>query len=368
MKILELCHYSAGICGVWNRVREESSRLAKKGHEIRVFSSNLVKGNNNIASSEDEFEGVKIRRFKAKKLGGESFMYWDFKKDALEYNPDVIIAHSYRQIHTTTALRIGKKIGARVILVTHAPFVEGNMTRGFFAKWFVRFYDWFIGPFSLNKLDKIIAITKWEIPYLKRLGIKENKIEYIPNGIPEEFFKFEKRREENEILFLGRISPIKSLEVLIEAISLIKNKEVKLEIVGPIEEDYFKKLENIIKKKDLRDRVIFTGVIYDIRDKIKKIDSAKVFVLPSKSEAMPQALIEAMAREKIVIASDNKGARDLIVNGKNGYLFRVGDFKELARKIDFALSENAGIGVNARESVEKFNWDKIIKKIEGLLG
>ena len=43
MKILELTNFSAGICGVWARVREEAVRLAKK-HEVRVFSSNFVKG------------------------------------------------------------------------------------------------------------------------------------------------------------------------------------------------------------------------------------------------------------------------------------------------------------------------------------
>jgi glycosyltransferase involved in cell wall biosynthesis len=49
-------------------------------------------------------------------------------------------------------------------------------------------YDNTIGKSTINKFDKIIAITKWEYPYLKKLGLKENKISYIPNGIPEQFF------------------------------------------------------------------------------------------------------------------------------------------------------------------------------------
>ena len=50
MKILELCPFSAGVCGVWTRVLEESKRLSDKGHEIKVFSSNFIKGTNEIAT------------------------------------------------------------------------------------------------------------------------------------------------------------------------------------------------------------------------------------------------------------------------------------------------------------------------------
>jgi len=104
-----------------------------------------------------------------------------------------------------------------------------------------------------------------------------------------------------------------------------------------------------------------------MKKKIEKIDSAKIFVLPSKTEAMPQSLIEAMAREKIVIASNNRGARELVSEGKNGYLFQIGNQKELAEKIDGALeSKNKNIQKQARKSVEKFSWDKVIKELEGL--
>ncbi len=78
MKILELTNYSAGICGVWNRVKEEAARLSKKNHEVVVFSSNFTKGSDEIAKSKDKIGGVLIRRFPARKLGGESFMKWDF--------------------------------------------------------------------------------------------------------------------------------------------------------------------------------------------------------------------------------------------------------------------------------------------------
>ncbi len=366
LHILELCDYSAGICGVWQRVKQEAELLSKK-NKVKVFSSNATKGSEKIAKSEDKFGKIEIKRFPFKKLGGESFMVWNFEEEAFKFNPNIFIAHSYRHPHTTKALKIAKKINARVFLVTHAPFVEKNSTRSFFEKLAVNFYDLFIALRTLNKFDKIIAITRWEIPYLLNLGVKKNKIVYIPNGIPEEFFKTPFLKEQNKILFLGRISPIKNLEVLIKALSLIQKKDFLLEIVGPTEKDYLKRLICLIKGLNLSKKVKFTKPIFDLKEKIKKIDSCSVFVLPSKREAMPQSLIEAMARKKVVIASSNKGTREIIEDNKNGYLFQNNNSRDLADKLDFVLSRKQDFLKNqAKKSTEQFKWPKIIKKLESL--
>jgi L-malate glycosyltransferase len=366
MKILELTNYSAGICGVWQRVKQESEFLSKKGYNVMIFSSNFIKGKDKIASEFDETGNIRIRRFTAKKLGGESFMRWDFEKEALKYKPDIIIAHSYRHLHTKKALKIAKKLGAKVFLVTHAPF-DRSSTRSFISKIIVKAYDIFIGKRILNKFDKIIVITKWEISYFLKLGCKKEKIIYIPNGISEEFLKQKKSKEQNKILFLGRISPIKNLETLILAMKFIKDRKIILEIVGPAERDYFIKLKKLIKEKKLSKRIKFSEPIYNLKNKIKKIDSCKIFALPSKSEGMPQSLIEAMVREKMVISSNNLGAKDLIINEENGYLFDIGNEKQLAKKIDFALYKpHFKIKKKAKKSVEKFSINNLIEKLENL--
>ncbi len=379
MKILELTGFSSGACGVWNRVKEESILLSKKGHEVRVFSSNLVKGNTEKAKSFEKIGKVSIQRFSAIKPGhppirfvpgGEGYMFWNFSKameEAMKFKPDAIICHTYRQNHTLFGLRLAKKLGIKVFLVTHAPFVEKHKTRSFLAALSTEFYDYFIGKRTINKFDKIMPITKWELAYLKKLGVKHNKLNYLPNGIPKEFFKQKKIKENsNKILFLGRISPIKNIEALINAMSLLKEK-AQLEIVGPAEGDYLRKLKKLINEKGLQNKIKFSKPIYDLKSKIRKIDSAKVFVLPSIREAMPQALIEAMAREKIVVSSDNPGSKELISKSKNGYLFKLKDKADLAKKLDLALKGNKKLGKEARKSVERFSWDKIILRLEKLI-
>ena len=106
-------------------------------------------------------------------------------------------------------------------------------------------------------------------------------------------------------------------------------------------------------------------MIYNIKKKIAKIDSCKIYVLASRVEGMPQGLIEAMSRGKIVIGSDSVAIRDIIQDNKNGYLFEFDNPKSLAEKINLAI-KNKKIGDEAKKSVEKFNWKIIIKQLEQL--
>jgi glycosyltransferase involved in cell wall biosynthesis len=221
-KIAFICLYSyPSICGVWSRVYNLSQMLINEGHEVHVFSTNIIKGTNEKSGSYEEYEKIKIHRFNPRISYKENLKFWNFSKELKIINPDIIIAEVYRHPHTSLALKISKELNKPCYLVTHAPFVEASL-RTRFENFLVNSYDRIYGKKILNKFTKIIAITKWEIPYLLKIGISEKKICYIPNGIPEEFFK-PKQKNSSGILFLGRISPIKDLETLIFAMNeLIK--------------------------------------------------------------------------------------------------------------------------------------------------
>ncbi len=367
MRILELANFSAGGCGVFARVKSESELLSRN-HEVRIFSSDFVKGSSEKAAQFEQIGKVKIQRFKAIKLGGESFMYWSFAKEAIAFKPDIIFAHGYRHLHTTQALNLGKKLNIPVVLVTHAPFVEGDSTRSFPQKLAVRFYDFFIGSRTLNNFSKIAIIAHWEKEYLKKLNISSNKIVYLPNGISPDYFNGNPQSKNEDILFLGRISPIKDIGTLIKSISLLSNKKTKLYLAGPIEEEYGNELKKIVDERILKGRISFLGPIYNLAKKIKLIDNFKIFILPSRKEGMPQALIEAMARQRTVIASNNQGCRAIVRHKVNGYLFRIGDEEDLAKKIEMAFKEDSQeIRENARASVREYLWPEIIRKTENLI-
>ena len=376
MKILEITAFSSGICGLWARVSAESEILANKKHEVNVFSSNIKRGSGKIeyAPEFEEKNKVKITRFKTNGSFGQNTFFWNYEKKALKLRPDIIIVHAYRQYYSTKALKVAKRLKIPCILVTHAPFLDKNL-RNWKLNLVVFFYDNLIGRRILNKYSKIFAITKWEIPYLKNLGMKKEKIIYVPNGIPEEFLKTKipktTNNKQQQILFLGRIAPIKDIETLLKGfkLALEKNSKISLKFVGPIEENYGVKINNLIKDLKL-ENIIFSKPIYNLKKKIKLIDNSDIFILPSKREGMPQSLIEAMAREKIVISSKNDGGKELVQDNKNGYLFNIGNEKQLAKKICEALKDNKKnnqIRKNAKKSVKKFSWKKLGNKIEEIL-
>ena len=98
-----------------------------------------------------------------------------------------------------------------------------------------------------------------------------------------------------------------------------------------------KELEQYIRSLHLENRVYLPGNQKNIFD---KISTASVFVMSSDYEGMPNALIEAMALGLVCISTDCPigGPRDLITNGKNGFLVEVGNELEITNMIDFALS------------------------------
>jgi glycosyltransferase involved in cell wall biosynthesis len=368
LRILEISNFSSGGCGVFARVLRESKLLVKNGHEVAIFSSDIIKGTNEIAKKEEIIGGIKIKRFPAKKLGGESFMFWNFYKEGLNFKPDIIIAHGYRHLHTHQALKLAKKLNAKVFLVTHAPF-KRNDTRSFKEKIAVSLYDYLIGPKNLKRFNKVISISNWESPYLNALGLNKESITYIPNGIDSSFFKVYKNKRINRVLYMGRIAPIKDLETPIISFSRETGCQ-GITIFGPPEKDYLKKLKNIILKNNLKSKVRIISKKYDLALQIKEMNKFSIFVLPSKSEGMPQALVEAMASRMIVLASDIPANRDIIKNWKNGFLFKRGDNLDLASKLilisKLSKGESNNIREQAKRSVEKFNWKNIIKRVERL--
>ena len=380
-KILELCPFSKGVCGVWSRVKQESDYLSKAGYRVQIMSSNITKGSKDIAEDYDvipgkEFdndtEDVEIFRYPATKLGGESFMNWLSGKaidKAIEYEPDVIIAHNYRHLHTTAALGIAKKLRAKgkivkVFLVTHAPFVEGNTTRSIVSALVVNLYDKFIGGNILNKFDRVITITDWENKYLDEIGCYVDKRAMIPNGLPREFFEQPKSEEiNNTVLFLGRVAPIKKIETILEAAKLLPN--VQFSIVGPVEIEYMKILNE--KFIDFPKNVTFYGPVMDINRKIEIIDRHKIMILPSIREAMPQVILEGMSRGKIVIASNTEGAKEIIEDKKDGFLFEIGNVEELSCLIKENLLNQEHISLNANTKARKYYWGELIYKYIALI-
>jgi len=320
-----------------------------------VFSSNIEKGTEKIAECDDLIQEVSIKRFNSKSsLLSKNVYLFNFEKEFLKYKPDIVITHLLHP-HSFKALKLCQKLKIPCYLVTHAPF---NVSRKFPLSLASNLYNQFKVYPNLNKFTRIIAITKWEMPYLIKAGAKKEKIQYIPNGLQKEFFIQKKLKSNREVLFLGRIAPVKNIETLLMVAKYLPN--ITFNLVGPAEERYLNKLKSLIKGENLAN-VHFLGPVYDLNKKIKIIDKHSIFVLPSLREGMPQSLIEAMARGKIVISSKTDGGKEIIQDTKNGFLFDINNSKQLAELIKQNINGNKKIEKQARIDAKKYSWEKLIK-------
>jgi len=373
MKIAYTCSYAhPSISGVWNRVENLAKGMLQKGHEVHVLTSNIIAGTDKIAKSYENYQGIHIHRFPVKiKLTKYQLLFTGekFRKVLRKINPDIIDCQTYRHPEAKVALEFALKNKTPCILTTHACFLPVEV-RGKKLSLLAEIYDFIVGKKILKKYSRIFRISHWELKYLLKLGAKKEKIIYSPNGVPEEFFKTKLNKTKNQtILFFGRVEPRKQVHILIKAFIKISKKhpKSKLLVVGPIENvaNYKETLENLIKKNNLEKRIFLIGPIYEMDKKIKLINSCKIYVLPSTWEGFPQTLIEIMSLGKCVIGSDCDGNKETIINGKTGFLFKIGNIEELSKKLDYCLSNNTSKQEeNAKKSAENFKWNKIISDVE----
>jgi glycosyltransferase involved in cell wall biosynthesis len=135
--------------------------------------------------------------------------------------------------------------------------------------------------------------------------------------------------------FVGRLAPQKGLDVLIEALRLLVDGGVEASCVLVGEGEESARLAALVARRDLESRVQFAGYRDDIPQVLAELD---VFVLPSRYEALPYSLLEAMAAGCAVVASDIGGNRDLLVDGETGLLVPAGDPHALAEVLGGLLA------------------------------
>ena len=223
------------------------------------------------------------------------------------------------------------------------------------------------------KTDKIINISKSEYDSALKYKIApEKKMCIIENGI--DFTKFQnndKYREEtrkhyligdNEIVIgvAGRLTEQKDSMTMIKAFELVnkENNNTRLMYVGSgeLEED----VRQYAKEHNILDKVIITGWVDNVEKYIPAFDIA---VLPSKWEGFGLVLIEYMACNKPIVATNVGGIKDIIENYRNGILCNVQDYKTISETIIFLIeNEDLKERIISQNKVykEKYNIQNVI--------
>lgn len=250
-------------------------------------------------------------------------------------------------------------IGCKVFYTIHS-FAEDNPKHGRLLKFAMKMFS-FISIWGCGKNLHTISHSKAEV-IRQRYG-KEAVV--IPCGINEV-----EKLEETDILqrfglfpqsyylTIGRIDPIKNLDILIHAFLARKNKEYHLVIAGNYNNSYGDFLRDLAKDDD---HVHFVGIVMG-NDKETLLKNCFVNCLISSNEGMPISLLEAMVYAKPCIVSDIPAIREVVEDGW-GYWCRVGDYedvKEQMAKIEDEYDKASSKAVEMAAYVKNHHlWDNI---------
>ena len=209
-------------------------------------------------------------------------------------------------------------------------------------------------------VDFFMTPTDFTRDLLIQGGFSKDKIITIPTFINAKTVIPDYNHHEY-FLFLGRIAPEKGLIYAIEAISYMKEKNVKLKVTGEINE-IDGRIIKFIDENNIREKIDFVGFKRG-KDLDELISHSIAILCPAIwYENMPNTVLEAYAHGKPVVASNIGCFPMLIKNGKNGLLFEAANSKELAEKCNMLLNDSSlikNIGeINRQESLNEYSSDK----------
>ena len=240
------------------------------------------------------------------------------------------------------------------------------------------------GPMPLRRrlISKLLACVTTHIftvseaskhLLVQHVGLPHNQIDVIPNGVDTEHFRPSNNNSlrDNKVVIgtVGSLSQVKNQVLLIRAWAELLKSGIQGELRMAGEGPERSRLAHVAESLGIADRVHFLGHIEDVPGFLQQLD---VFVLPSDSEAHPNALIEAMSCGLPCVATRVGGVPEVLDNGRFGRLVQAGDLDGLVEAIRLLVNDPAGrksLGKIARAHViEKYSLEQMIERYSVLYG
>lgn len=341
MKILMLIN-SLDIGGAEKAVVSLSDELARRGHFVKiVYLSDplLVKPEN---------ENIELVCLHLNKKIDIFIAYYRLKKIVKDFNPDVVHSHLFPANLLSRLLKLSFSC-PKIICTEHSSQISTKKQLIAY-----RLTD-LLTDINTNVSDAAV------LSYIEKGAVRKGNMVTVVNGVDTSKFYFDRSvrdtmrsdlliRDKKVILAVGRLSTPKDYPNLIYAISILKMYRDDFIVLiagdGPLKED----LINLIKDLSLEDSIRLLGVRNDIKNLMQASD---VYVMSSRWEGLPMVLLEAMACERMVVATDCGGIKDLIHD--IGTIVPIKDSEALAKALNAALQmserQRSIIGCRAREHV-----------------
>jgi len=368
---------------------------AKEGHDVTVLERRWKKLDYN-----EQINGVKFARFdlnicsnisneeiiakEISKLSGFSRLIVDrtlfmFRSNEYLKKTDFDAIHVHLPFAASLLVTINRKIREKIVYTAHVGEERKRFALDPSAPLMLKLFS--PDLYLMKRIKKNIVLNNDLKSKLISKGIKEDRLEVIPNGIEvREFgcFNDDELKSIREkyglvdkfvVMYAGTITPRKGIETLVKAGEAVLNqgdKNVVFLLCGNlnIDKDFRVRIMDFVKKKSLDKNIVFMGFI-PYKDLKVLYSACNIFVLPSFEEGDPIALKEALASGKPLIASKVGGIPIQIKDGWNGFLVKPGDERQLAEKIKDLINnseERERMGRNSSKLAEDFDWKKIAER------
>ena len=327
MRILHVFRSPVG--GLFRHVRDLVQAQAELGHDVGMYCDSATGGQNaaELLAQSAKFCSLGVAREAMSKLPGLGDVSCTLRALALSksLNIDVIHGHGAKGgLYGRLAAKLGGRVG---IYTPHGGSLH---------------YDWnkFPGPIFLGTewlLRKTNVGMVFVCEYEKRLfqrkiGLGYCKSVVVHNGLwPDEFSNIAAPSSASDLLFVGEMRHLKGVDVLLQAIALLKQKRtVTATLVGDGPD--IQSFKALATELGVASQVHFAGM----KPMPAAIHLGKMFVLPSRNESFPYVMLEAIAAHKPIIGSDVGGISEVVPKSQ---LCAPNSAIELAKLIETVLDQ-----------------------------
>ena len=366
MKIIHIHpHYWPAVGGQENVVKALAEGMVKLGHEVHVIASTYrAEGR----PREEEMNGVQVHRVKSIRIVYADLTYPLYIPNAILKDADVVHGHTQNSLFVLKLVKEAKKYGPKIAMDFMAIDTFNQHPNPL-----IRLVGPYYGKYTLtNALKvsdiKLVRAIRDGILLKTKYGVDAY---FLPDGIDEELitapnyaelFKSQYHIDAPFVLFLGRLDKLKGIDILIKAMSLVREKapELKAVIAGPGDQRPYKTLA---EKLGIKNHIIFTGPLQG-EIKIGAIDASLTLTHPSLRETFPLVVMEAWAREKPVVTTPVGDIPYRVKHGKNGILIPPRNPKALADAIILLFQDEnlrKKLGTSGRRQI--YTWNEIIIKL-----
>ena len=333
-------------------VIEIAKRWVKEGHKVTLFCGNDGKNKLN-----EKVSGIQVVR-----RGGFYTIYiWAALYYLLKFRGkfDVVI-DSENGIPFFTPLFVTVP---KILLIHHVHQEYLRKRAPFPLSYLAKFFESFLMPIAY-KHTEIVTISESSKKDIHALGFKKKYIEVINPGINRREFKKMDKTPYPSFAYIGRLKPYKNVDVAMKALAIISQKypETKLLIAGKGESEAH--LKKLAQELGVSSQTEFLGYVTN-RKRARLLAESWASLQPSSFEGWGITVIEANAARTPVIASNIKGLKDSVVDGRTGLLVPERNEKVMAKAM-VGLIEYADfrkeVSKNAYEWSKNFSWDKSAKE------